>query len=57
MKARIIILNGVEDHVVPHISDLDTTKKMLDAILNLYQNATSNMKMILREKLKNIMMD
>ena len=56
-KARRIILDGVEDHIVPHISELDTAKKMWDAILNLYQNATTNKKMILREKLKNTWMN
>ena len=56
-KARRIILDGVKDHIVPHISELDTAKKMWDAILNLYQNATTNRKMILREKLKNTRMN
>ena len=55
-KARRIILDGVKDHIVPHISELDTTK-MWDAIPNLYQNATTNRKMILREKLKNTQMN
>ena len=52
-KARRIILDGVKDHIVPHISELDTVKKMWDAILNLYQNSTTNRKMILIDKLKN----
>jgi len=56
-KGRRITLNGVKDHIVPHISELDTTNKMWDAILNLYQNATTNRKMILREKLKNTWMN
>jgi hypothetical protein len=56
-KARRIILDGVKDHIVPHIAELDTAKKKWDAILNLYQNATTNRKMILREKLKNTRMN
>ena len=56
-KARRIILDGVKDHIVPHITELDTAKKMWDAILNLYQNATTNRKLILREKLKNTRMN
>ena len=51
-KAGRIILDGVKDHIVPHILELDTTKKMWDAILNLYQNAATKKKMILKEKLK-----
>ena len=56
-KARRIILDGVKDHIVPHIVELDTAKKMWDDILSLYQNATTNRKMILREKLKNTRMN
>ena len=51
-KARRIILDGVKDHIVSHIVELDTAK-MWDVILNLYQNSTMNRKMIFREKLKN----
>ena len=56
-EAGRIILDGVKDHIFSHISELDTTKKMRDAILNLYQKATTNRKMILREKLKNTRMN
>ena len=35
-KVRRIILDGFKDHIVPHIVELDMTKKMWDAILNLY---------------------
>lgn len=56
-KPRRMILDAVKDHIVPHILELDMVKKMQDAILNLYQNATTNMKMILREKLKNTQMN
>ena len=56
-KARMIILDGVKDHIIPHISELDIGKKIWDAILSLYQNATTNRKMILREKLKNTQMN
>lgn len=56
-KARRIILDGVKDHSVPHILELDIAKKMWDVILNLYQNATTERKMILKEKLKNTRMN
>lgn len=52
-KARRIILDGFKDHIVSHITDLDIAKAMWDAILNLYQNVTTNRKLILREKLRN----
>ena len=35
-KVRRIILDGVKDHIVPHILELNTIKKMWDVILNLY---------------------
>lgn len=56
-KARRVIVYGVKDHIVLHIVELDIAKKMWDAILNLYQNATTNRMVILREKLKNIGMN
>lgn len=55
-KARMLILDGVKDHIIPHMTKLDTTK-MCDVILNLYQNATTNQKLILREKLRNTQMN
>ncbi|KAH9322750.1 hypothetical protein KI387_017389 [Taxus chinensis] len=56
-KARRLILDGVKDHIVPHIAELDTAKTMWDAIMNLYQNATTNRKLILKEKLRNTRMN
>ena len=56
-KARRIILDHVNDHIVPHISGLDMAKKIWDTILNMYQNATTNRKMILKKKLNNTRMN
>lgn len=56
-KSRRIILNGVKDHIVPHITELDIAKKMWDAILKMFQDATTNRKLILKEKLRNIKMN
>jgi hypothetical protein len=50
-KARRIILDGVKDHIVPHRSGLDTTRKMWEAIIKLYQNSNLNRKMVLKKKL------
>jgi hypothetical protein len=55
-KVRRIILDGVKDHILPHITELDTAKKMWDVILNLYHNVTTNQKLILRENLRNTRM-
>ena len=47
-KEKRIILGGVKDYIVPHIIELDIVNKMWEAIFNLYQNATTKRKMILR---------
>lgn len=51
-KARRMIVDGVRDHIVPHLAEKDTTKKMWDAINKLFQGKNMYWKMILREKLK-----
>jgi hypothetical protein len=51
VKARRIILDGVKDHIFPHLSKLDTTRKMWEAIIKLYQNSNLNKKVVLKEKL------
>lgn len=56
-KSRRIILDGVKDHIVPHIAELDTMKKMWHTVTNMYQNATTNRRLILREKLRNTKMN
>ena len=35
-RAKCIILDGVKDHVVPHIVEKDTTNEMWDALKKLY---------------------
>jgi len=55
-KARRIILDGVKDHIVPHLSGFDTIRKMLEAIIKLYQNSNMNINMVLKEKLINTKM-
>lgn len=49
-----MILNGVKDHIVPHIAKKGTTKKMWHAIVKLYQDPSKNKKLILKEKLRTI---
>lgn len=56
-KARRIIVDGVKDHILPHIIELNTRKKMCNTVMNLYQNATTNRKLILWEKLRNMKMN
>ena len=36
-RANSIILDGVKDHVVPHIAEKDTANAMWEALMKLYQ--------------------
>ena len=55
-KAKQMILDGIRDHIVSHISGKNTAKKMWDALSRLYQNPSNQRKMFLKEKLSNARM-
>lgn len=40
VKAKCIILDGVKDHVVPHITEKNTAKEMWDILTTLYQGTS-----------------
>ena len=50
-RAHRIILDGVRDHLIPHLVEKQTTKEMWDALKGLYKNKNENRKMALRDKL------
>ena len=56
-KARGIILDGVKDHIIPHITEKDSAHKMWSTLIQLYQSDNQNRKMVLREKLNSIKMN
>eukprot|EP00253_Pinus_taeda_P012830 PITA_12830 len=56
VKARRIILEGVKDHIVPHIHEKKTTYEMYDTILKLYQSTNDTRKLAVKEKLRSIWM-
>ena len=56
-KARRIILEGVKDHTIPHLSGKKTAKEMWSAIIGLYQSTSEARKLVLRDKLRNIKME
>lgn len=45
-RAKSIILDGVKDHVVPHISQKDTTNVMWEALTKLYHHTSVQRKML-----------
>jgi transposase InsO family protein len=55
-KAKRIILEGVKDHIIPHLSGKKTAKEMWSAIIGLYQGTSEARKLVLRDKLRNIKM-
>ena len=56
VKAKRIMANSIEDHLIPHVSSLKTLKQMFDALSQLYEGKNINRKMTLRTQLKNVKM-
>jgi hypothetical protein len=46
-KAQRIILDGVKDHLIPHLAKNNTSKAMWDALNNLFEVKNENQKMVL----------
>ena len=56
IKARRILVDGVKDHIIPHLLGKKTTKDMWEALVKLYQSDSQSRKMLLREKLRSTKM-
>lgn len=50
-KAKCMILDGVKDHVVPHIAKKDT-REMWEALTTLYEGTSFQRKMFLENQLR-----
>lgn len=55
-KVQRIILDGVKDYLIPHLSKKDTSKSMLDTLTKVYYEDCQSCKMVLRDKLHTIKM-
>lgn len=51
-KAKRLILNGVQDHVVAHLQGKDTAREMWEALSSLYEGSSEQQKMYLEQKLQ-----
>jgi hypothetical protein len=51
-KVKHVILNSMNDHLIPHIIRQKTKKEMCDAIVIMYQSENINQKLLLRDELK-----
>jgi hypothetical protein len=56
VKAKMMIIDVLKDHLIPHISKKETAKEKFDALVGLYQSENINKKMILWNKLISIKM-
>jgi hypothetical protein len=56
-KAKSILSDSVKDHLIPHISELQTTRQMYEALNRLYERKYISQNLALRNQLPNIKMD
>ena len=50
-KTMLIIMDGVKDHIPPHLSSKKTATEMWTALESLYQSKNENQKMVLQERM------
>ena len=55
-RAKCIILDGVKDHVVPHIAKKETSNEMWEALKKLYQHTSVQRGMLLENQLQSYQM-
>ena len=52
-RAMLIIMDGVKDHIVPHLSCKKITLEMWKALEILYQSKNENRRMVLQDRMHN----
>ena len=55
-RAMLIIMDGVKDHIVPHLSGKKIAAEMWMALESLYQSKNENRKMVLKDRMCNTKM-
>ena len=55
-RVKCMILDGVKDHVVPHIAEKNTAKETWDTLTTLYQGSSMQRKMLLENQLRSYQM-
>jgi hypothetical protein len=56
-KAKRIVSDSVKDHLIPHISELQTTRQMYEALNRLYESKDISRNLTLRNQLRNMKME
>ena len=46
IRAKRIIADSIKDHLIPHVSSLDTPKEMFEALTRLFEGKNINRKMM-----------
>jgi len=54
-KAKRILIDSLNDHLIPHVVDLKTTKEMYDALVGLFKSKNTSRKLALRHWLCRVM--
>jgi putative lipoic acid-binding regulatory protein len=57
INAMSIIVESIKDHLIPYISHLDSSKKMYDALTNLFSVRNIGQVMSLKNQLRNMKMN
>jgi hypothetical protein len=56
-KAKRVVSDSVKDHLIPHISELQTARQMYEALSRLYESKDINRNLTLRNQLHNMKME
>jgi hypothetical protein len=56
-KAKRIVSDSIKDHLIPHISELQTARQMYEALNRLYESKDISRNLTLRNQLRNMKMD
>ena len=56
VKAKLVLLEFVNDHLIPHIAEKTTAKNMYDALVGLYQNKNTGRMLHLKHRLQIVRM-
>jgi hypothetical protein len=57
INAMTIIVDSVKDHLIPYISHIDSSKKMYDALTNLFSVRNIGQVMSLKNELRDMKMN
>jgi hypothetical protein len=57
VKAKIILIDSIKDHLIPNVSELNTAKEMFDSLTKLYEIKNTSGKLTLRHQLINVTMN